>query len=296
MRVAVIVNPERATELDELLEGLGRHDVDVVEAESFDVLAETVDKVVADGANVVAAVGGDGTQRIVGARLAGTGATLGVVPGGTVNLLAKVLGIDGFSSAAAAIDGDCRRMFDVGRCGDETFLLCGSMGYDADVVATVPEGTRRRFGVLAYVTNGLRRLRDRPREVVITADGEERFRGRAMSVLVMNVGQRGSAAFKLGQEAEPDDGRFDVVVMRAAGVWPMVRTMAKLALGRQPSDDDQIEFPAEKVTVSWGEPVRLQLDGDEAASASEFEFELRPWSLPVCCLRPVSSRDRASGG
>jgi diacylglycerol kinase (ATP) len=284
--VVVLAESGRADGVDELVhelvEALGASRVAAVEVDRYDELAPAARRAVDGGAAVVAAVGGDGSQRAVGTAIAGTSAALGVVPTGTVNLLGKVLGITDVASAAAAIAGSGRRAIDVARCNGHAYLLNTSSGTDAAIVADTSRSAKDRFGRFGYVVSGLGRLRDRPVHVTVDADGERVVDGLATSVLVLNVGERASSRFHLAPDAEPDDGLLDVMVVRPRGIWATVRLGWQLLLRRDPPARDVARRQARSVTVRWARPVPVQHDGDAAGEAATLDFEIDAGALQVC--------------
>ena len=93
-----------------------------------------------DGADLVVAVGGDGTVRGCAEGVASTGVPLGIVPHGTANLLARTLGIPGHPRAALEVALDHRRaaddrVIDLAIADREPFTAMAGMGLDAAVVA-----------------------------------------------------------------------------------------------------------------------------------------------------------------
>ncbi|MGH9631251.1 MAG: diacylglycerol/lipid kinase family protein, partial [Bryobacteraceae bacterium] len=98
---AVIVNShvgvgaaENAREQQQLLALLKQHGVEAkITSAAGGELYETARRLVSDGYRLVVAAGGDGTVSAVAAAVAGTDATLGVLPLGTLNHFAKDLRI-----------------------------------------------------------------------------------------------------------------------------------------------------------------------------------------------------------
>jgi diacylglycerol kinase (ATP) len=288
--LAIIVNPERAQAAEQLLDALERQptgaggasrSVEVLRPPDTAHLATAIAEV-AGRADVVAVVGGDGSQRTAASVLAESGTALAPVPGGTVNLLARVLGIDSVEAAADAIDGGGRRTIDLGAVEGETFVLNASSGYDADVIDNVDDASKR-WGRFGYFMAGVQQLAEaRPRRVTVTVDGEEWYRGRAMSVIVTNVPQRGSAAFHLAQDAAPDDGVLDVVVQRCDTPSSMLRAGWALVRDRAPDSDDLVTIHGRVIDVHWSGVVMGQRDGDSTGVGVSFHHEIVPAALTVC--------------
>jgi diacylglycerol kinase family enzyme len=290
-RVKVVVNPERSEVVDDLLALLdGRADVDVVESDED--LVGTI-RAAADGADTAAVVGGDGSQEAAAEALAGTDTALGVVPGGTVNLLARILGVDSLESAAAAIANGPTRTIDLGDVDGSTFVLNASSGFDAAVMKRVDDEAKR-WGRVGYFVTGVREfVAHRAGRVVVTVDGQEWFRGRAMTVMVTNFGQRGSADFTIAPGSAPDDGELDVVVQRCDTAATMARAIWALRNERTPDPDDVLVGHGRRIDVRWDRPTMTQRDGDATGLAREIVHEIRPGQLRV--RRPPDSDERRDG-
>ena len=279
----LVVNPERSDVAEEIS--------DLADAVERPAAAGDLDQAAlrAAEADVVGAVGGDGTQRTVAAALSHRDAALLVVPAGTVNFLGRIHGIETVSDARRALlDGEDRPL-DLGRCNGEPFLLNASTGYDADVIAGVGDRAKR-FGRLGYAAVGVRRLvgaESRPCRVAV--DGTEVFDGDAFTVLVMNVAQRGSTHLEVAPGAAPDDGRLHVLVV--TGRRALLRAAWSFARGRRPQSDDVVVAEGTAIDVEWGVEVAAQRDGDRSGTGRTFRYEVEPGAITLRV--PGRSADRS---
>jgi diacylglycerol kinase (ATP) len=269
----LIVNPERSDEAAEIADLAHTVDEPDTPADLDDAAQRAAD------ADLVAAVGGDGTQRTVAEAVSHGEASLVIVPAGTVNLLGRIHGIRTVADARRAItDGEDQRL-DLGRCNGEPFLLNASTGYDADVIAAVDDRAKR-FGRLGYTAVGVRRLAGAERRPCrVTVDGQAVYDGDALTVLVMNVAARGSTRFELAPGAAPDDGRLHVVIVRrrralARAGWCLLR-------GRTPSPADVQYAEGTAIDVEWDVDVAAQRDGDPSGTGRRFRYEIEPGAVTV---------------
>lgn len=240
-------------------------DVELHRTESPDELAQVVSDAVESEADAIAAVGGDGALNLVAGALASHESSIPVasVRGGTVNLMAQVLGLETIEDAAEAVLADRSRVIDLGETEQGVFVMNASTGYDASVLADAADHSDARFGHLRFLVEGVRRLmRDSPKRVIVRVDGEELYSGRAMSVIVFNVGQRVSDGFDVAPDASFDDGLLDVAIMKVASVRRMIVTVGRLAMGREVPRDDVVRAQGERIEVEWGTAVAIQRDGD----------------------------------
>jgi diacylglycerol kinase (ATP) len=118
----------------------------------------------AGGFDTILAVGGDGTAHEIANGVAGTAVVLGVVPAGTMNILARVLGVplDPESAAETAVLGSRRLTMRPGRAGETLFLLMAGIGFDAWVLRELLAARRGKIAFRHYVVGGLRGLRTYP--------------------------------------------------------------------------------------------------------------------------------------
>ena len=273
-----VVNPERTDAADELDE---RVDVEQDQPDRADELADhAADAAADDDVDVVAAVGGDGTQRTVAEAIAGSDTELAIVPGGTVNLLGRVHGIETVEDAAEAIERGEAHPFDLARCDGHAYLLNSSSGLDAAMIAAVDDRAKR-FGRAGYTAMGLLELiRAKPSHVSVVVDGETVFDDDALTVMVLNVGERGSASFRIAPDAATDDGLLDVVIVTGSrraylrAGWSRFRK-------RLPADTDARFAQGRDIEVRWADDVAVQCDGDPVEPRSTIRYTVEPGAVAI---------------
>jgi YegS/Rv2252/BmrU family lipid kinase len=248
------------------------------------------------GCDVVVSYGGDGTAMQIAAGLLGSGIPLGLVAGGTGNLLAGNLRLprDPVAAARAMLRGT-PRLVDLGaverRDGTHYFAVAGGAGYDAEVMARTAAVTKQRWKMAAYLAHGLATLRhvtSVPHRV--TVDGRV-HEAPAAVVLIANCGELIPPVVKL-RNVHPDDGWFDVMVLRAEGVAQSLHAAWDLLLGVQ-NGSGRVWLARGRdvrVEVVDGPQRRVQLDG-EVVGETPFEVRLLPGALAVLAP-PVAASPR----
>lgn len=127
---------------------------------SGDELARRLDQVITEGHDLVVVGGGDGSVGCAAARVAGTSTTLGVLPLGTANDLARTLHLPADLDAACAALAHGKVVdIDLGRADGHAFLNVASVGLSVGVTKALSPRLKRRLGPLAYPVATLRAYR-----------------------------------------------------------------------------------------------------------------------------------------
>jgi diacylglycerol kinase family enzyme len=293
MSIAVVVNPRRVGDatrsralVTEIASAAGQPPPLWFETTADDPGPGQARRAVEQGATTVIAWGGDGTVMGVASALVNSEVSLGILPGGTGNLLARNLGIPLQVRRAidVALTGRDRRidLLDVYLGGGHHTLsavMCG-MGWDADMMGA-PEELKKRVGWGAYVLHGARHLRTKPMRLRLSVDGgpEQQLYGR--TVLIANVGML-VAGLDLIPEADPDDGLLDVLVIDPSSPLDWARTTTGILRGRGAAEDpSRTHLRGREVIVSTGHARSRQVDGDTVPDGHGFRVSLLERALAV---------------
>lgn len=175
-------------------------------------------------------LGGDGTVMEVLGALAHHGPPVGILAGGTANVVARSLGIPLNPARAVPIllRGD-EATLDLGRLGDgRRFAIGVGVGLDATMIAEAPAKLKRRFGFMAYVIGGYKAvLRNQRFELRLTVDGEV-FDLTASAVLIANFGAVLNDLVAFGDGIVHDDGKLDACVFSPKNLWDAIRILWRM--------------------------------------------------------------------
>jgi YegS/Rv2252/BmrU family lipid kinase len=273
LRVGIIINPISGTggrgdtpqRRVRLAHDLARrHGVDaqVLVSERPGHCRELAHQVLATGVTNVVAWGGDGTLNEVGSVLAFGPATLGVIPSGSGNGLARELGVPLTPEAAfeVAISGR-ERIIDCGELDGHLFFNIAGIGLDARVAHQFAASGLVRRGFRRYIEITLRELRRYdPDEHSVTAGGQT-VRSRALMIAIANSRQYGNGAL-IAPQALLDDGQLDVVVIDNRPVWRAFLQIPRIFLGQVARVPGVTMLKGEAVEVTSARPAIFHVDGE----------------------------------
>jgi len=192
--------------------------------------AATLAKTHAHKYHAVFTLGGDGTVMEVLGALAHQGPPVGVLAGGTANVVARTLRIPLNPARAVPVllKGDEATM-DLGRLGDgRRFAIGVGVGLDATMISEAPARVKKRFGFMAYVLGGYKAvLRNQKFNLRLTVDGVV-FERRASAILVANFGAVLNNLVAFGDGILRDDGLLNACVFSPDTLWDAVRILWKM--------------------------------------------------------------------
>jgi len=231
--------------------------------------------------DVVVAAGGDGTVNAVVNGLAAAPRPLALLPLGTVNLLAREIGLPRHAEGLAAVIATApSRPIWPARVGGRLFVSVASGGFDAEMVAAVDPRFKRRFGRLAFVWPILRGLwRYRASEISLRMDGIEH----RAALVVVAKGRYYAGPFVAAPAARVADPVLHLVLLRRSGRLAVLRYLAALVLGVLPRLRDVVILRGAAARLSADTPGPVEADGEIVA---RLPVDIAVSDNPVPLLQP----------
>ena len=265
--ILAIINPVSGTgskdKIPRLIDTVIDHeknDVSIIMTEYAGHATEIAAQAVADGIDVVVAIGGDGTVNEVGSALCGTDTALAIVPCGSGNGLARHLRIPmNASRALQVLNNGVTGSFDYCTVNDKPFFCTCGMGFDAAVSNKFSnEGTR---GFITYIKTTLTEFfKYKAQDYIIDIDGT-RHEERAFVIACCNAAQYGNNAY-IAPRATMQDGLLDVTVLHGFSFVQSPLIGARLFFRSLDKDRHVSIFRGKHVVIERKNDDVMHIDGD----------------------------------
>ncbi|PWU11372.1 MAG: hypothetical protein C5B51_02735 [Terriglobia bacterium] len=271
------------------------HRITIVPTTGPRTAARIVREHLSQGADLVLAAGGDGTINEVAEGLVHTGVPLGILPGGTANVLACELKLGARLERVAVRLRECRpRRISVGHLTCEGgavsrhFLMMAGIGLDAHIVYRVSGPLKAATGKLAYWAAGWTLLGRRLAEFQVDIAGQHRTSSFALVSKVRNYG----GDFEIARHVSLFDERFEVVLFEGRSTFRYVKYFAGLMRNRVDGMPGVTVLREQCLRLSHPEDERIyvQVDG-ELAGHLPAEVRIVPNALTL--LVPPEYRPEA---
>jgi YegS/Rv2252/BmrU family lipid kinase len=244
---------------------------------------------VEDGAELLVAVGGDGTvNEVVNGLVGAERAELAIVPRGTGGDFVRTFGIPSRLEDAVRIAlGGTTRTIDVGRASyassagapaESYFANIASAGMSGAVAKRTNEASRSPLGgKAAYLWSTVAVFAGwKNTEISVTVDAETRS-GPMFDVIVANCRYL-AGGMKITPEAEPDDGLFDVLVIGDVTKLDLALTMPKIYRGTHLPHPKAELLRGASAIVDAAVPLPVELDGEQPGT-TPVRFDVVPRAL-----------------
>jgi diacylglycerol kinase (ATP) len=299
LRAAVIFNPASGKHLGEVtavaverhLDRLGL-DADLHPTEG-PRHATTLARELAPVADIIVAVGGDGTinEVVSGMAEAGDVATasgrdrpacrLGIVPAGTINVVALELGLPfRLEDACSLIAAGNTLALDVGKVNDRRFVLMTGAGIDAVTIRNIDLRLKRRLRSLAFVGTGLTKglAHPHPQFLVTTDDTAHRA-----TFAVAGNFRYYAAHVTMTPHADPTDGLLDILLFHGTTKRSILAFWAAVAFRLHERSRNVTCLRTQRAELSLldnDQPIWLQADG-EVVGRLPATVEIEPAAVQV---------------
>lgn len=295
LRAHLIMNPEARGVTPSLQHPMStaleaRFKLAVTETHARDAGVDVARSAIRDGADLLIAFGGDGLVNEVVNGMAGSDAMLAVIPGGTMNVFARNLGIPTNPTEAAdhilsLADDPKPRTLALGLANDRHFTFACGCGFDAEAAARVEahRGAKRRYGepyfyAAALATFAASYATKRP---FLTCDGEF---GTEEAVLAVGlVGDTyaylAGRPLRLGSRSSPESGIGLFLVRRLSFVH--LPRYAFGALTGRFGPGAVCLTDVDEFTVTGEEPIAYHVDGETLEPVPKIHVRRAPESLKV---------------
>lgn len=234
---------------------------------------------VSEGIRIIVAVGGDGTINEVASALVGTNVTLGIIPAGSGNGLARHFSISTHIRKSMQVlnTGEIIQM-DVGKFnGDYFFCTCG-FGYDARISKRFSKGKSRGFLQYAY-WSVIEFWKYEPKKYKLLIDGKP-FNTNAFILSVANANQFGNN-FIIAPKAVIYDGLLDVVVLKPFPPMKVFRLFWQIFTGNLDKSIFYESYPAKNIQLIKNKKYPCHMDGEPLKVEFPVEIEVVPQQLNI---------------
>ena len=269
-KAMLIINPtsggEKALDYKEKLENKAKEYFEYVEtkitekAKDATAFAEEASK---GNYEAVIVFGGDGTVNEVISGIAEKNyiPKLGIIPGGTGNLITKLLEISqDIDEAIDQLDFNKTNAIDIGKANKSYFGYIFSVGSLPEAIHNVEIEDKTKYGVLAYAINTIKSvIKDEVFNIKIETENGN-YEGEASQVLVLLSNYY--ADKKIFEENK--DGYANILILKNASIISKISLIPDLLKGDIVENDNIEYIKAKDITISSDTKLESDIDGDQS--------------------------------
>ena len=253
---------------------------EIIYTQSAEDAAQKAKELSSNPGNIIAACGGDGTINSVIQEMH-EDSTLGIIPAGTANVIARELGIpmDIKEAAKNLLTGAIQKV-DVGLCNGRRFLFVAGIGFDAHVAAKVSPFLKKATGKLAYHLSTFKELLtyNAPKLKLRLDDKNKNIT--AEFIIIANMRRYGGDLF-FAPEAMHNDGVLDLVVAKKLNSSTLFK-LFNFARCKAPFPDELAKnIKTQSFQIQAEKPTPYQLDGEVFKPAQTFYFTINKQKLNI---------------
>ncbi len=248
---------------------------------------ELSEEAIGSNANIVVAVGGDGTVNEVAGPMIGSESVLGIIQMGSGNGLARHLGIPrNPEKSLELILKSKTTLIDTCTVNDRHFISIAGVGFDAHVANLFSRGTRRGFlGYAHIVANEY--LNYKPQNYKLVFDNGDELKTKALFIAFANSNQFGYNT-TIARHATLIDGLIDVCIVKKPQIYrlPVIGNLLLLRKLELSPEVSIIKTRSFKVIRENKDIVNI--DGEAVELESELRVSINSFSLKIISNPNVS--------
>lgn len=282
----LIINPVAGTRSkkglrETVADSLGKLGIDVsaVETAGSGDAGAFAEQAASDGVEMVISAGGDGTVNEIAGALSHTDSTLGILPLGSGNGLARSLGIPQDVDEALNIIADGHKMkCDRGIVNNLPFYCTFGVGFDAVVSEKFASMNRR--GRITYIRSILREFFNyHSQPYAISVNGTV-ITEKAFLIAVCNAPQYGNNAY-IAPHAKLTDGLLDITIIHAGSPLSTALVGVDLLTGYLDRNTQIESFRVSAATITRLNCGPAHVDGDPITLGKSLEITCDPAALSI---------------
>ncbi len=231
----------------------------------------------------IVAVGGDGTVNEVVNGIAGTQAKLGILPIGSGNDYAKMIGLSkNLTKDLKVLRKGATRMVDAGKVNDKYFFINAfGAGFDGEVSARARKYLKLANSFFGYLVTVLRTLMTyRFRKVLITVDGNI-VADKKIFLVACGIGSTYGGGFQIAPRAKIDDGLFDVCIIDKTSRLNALWVIPKIMRGKHENLRIVHMYSGKEISIVTDRKIASQLDGEIIEPTKELRVAMLPKHIQV---------------
>ena len=224
----------------------------------------------------VIAVGGDGTVKLVATCLLQKNMSLGILPAGSANGLAKELGIseDPVKALDVVVNGNIKKIH-VTMVNSQVCIHLGDIGFNAFVIKKFE--TQHGRGMWGYLVASIKVLLKKPLMEVEMKIDDKTINTKAAMIVIANATKYGSGAL-INPVGKLDDELFEVIAVKKISLHEIF----KMTVSHAAYDPSKTEiFQTNNLVIKSGKKVHFQIDGEYFGKVNELKASLIPQALQI---------------
>ena len=232
-----------------------------------------------NGADILVAVGGDGTINEVASEVDGTDKLMGIIPFGSGNGLARSLGIPvGDVQAIRRINNFHVSKIDTGTFNGKKFFNMAGVGFDAQISSRFAENIKR--GLINYIKIVFSEVSNYDcQDYHLTIDGKE-YEFKAFMISIANSSQYGNNAH-ISPFASLEDGLLDICIVKPFPLY-IFPALALRMFRKNSHKSNYLEIiQGRKIIIARSHEAAVHLDGDPFSMGTILNIGVNTHSLNI---------------